>query len=97
MTEKKEYQRSVRMTPTVYNYVDKQEGNGFNEKFEKLVIMLMKQEQEIKRRIKEREKTLDRLNKEIALKDSINQDLDNIKWNIDTLLSKAKLINDKYK
>lgn len=97
MTEKKEYQRSIRMTKTVFYYVNAYEGNGFNEKFEMLVLSLMKQEQEIKRRIKEREKTLDRLNKEIALKDSINQDLDNIKWNIDTLLSKAKLINDKYK
>lgn len=36
LKEKKEYSRSIRMTQTIKNYVEQTEGNGFNDKLEKL-------------------------------------------------------------
>ena len=37
-SEKKEFMRSIRMTKTIKEYVEQAEGNGFNDKFEKLVL-----------------------------------------------------------
>lgn len=37
-SEKKEFMRSIRMTKTIKDYVEQAEGNGFNDKFEKLVL-----------------------------------------------------------
>lgn len=51
--ETKSISKSVRMTPTVFNIVDKFEGNGFNEKFENLVLFCLREENNIKNAIKE--------------------------------------------
>jgi len=42
--EKKEYRRTIRMTPTIQKYVEKQPGNGFNQQFENMVIYCMERE-----------------------------------------------------
>lgn len=63
--ENKIHARSVRMTPTVYEYVNGFEGNGFNEKLENLVLFCMREENELKERIR----TL--TERENALRDSI--------------------------
>ena len=43
LKEKKEYSRSIRMTQTIKNYVEQTEGNGFNDKLEKLVDVYKRQ------------------------------------------------------
>lgn len=56
----KSISKSVRMTPTVFDMVDKFEGNGFNEKFENLVLFCLKEESEIKKAIKEQKVSYER-------------------------------------
>ncbi len=58
--ETKSISKSVRMTPTVFNIVDKFEGNGFNEKFENLVLFCLREENNIKKAIKEQKAVYDR-------------------------------------
>ncbi len=47
----KNIQKSIRMTDEVFNIVDKMNGDGFNEKFENLVLKYKKEEKEIQKRI----------------------------------------------
>lgn len=56
--------KSVRMTNEVLNYVESQEGKGFNEKFENMVLYAMKTE-------KDREHHIAILDEEIARKRDI--------------------------
>lgn len=58
--ETKSISKSVRMTPTVFNIVDKFKGNGFNEKFENLVLFCLQEEKNIKIAIKEQKAIYDR-------------------------------------
>lgn len=60
--------KSVRMTDEVFKYVESQEGKGFNEKFENMVLFAMKTEQDRKNRIAY-------LDAEIARKQDILQSL----------------------
>lgn len=53
--EKKTISRSIRMTETVYNIVNKYGGNGFNEKFENMVLYCFREEKRIKAAIKEQQ------------------------------------------
>ncbi len=53
--EKKTISRSIRMTQTVYDIVNKYEGNGFNEKFENMVLYCFREENRIKAAIKEQQ------------------------------------------
>ena len=50
--EKKSISRSVRMTQTVYDIVDSFEGNGFNEKFQNLVLYCFKEKEKVRKDIK---------------------------------------------
>lgn len=58
--ETKSISKSVRMTPAVFDMVDKFEGNGFNEKFENLVLFCLKEESNIRTAIKEKKALYDR-------------------------------------
>lgn len=55
MNEKKVNSRSVRMTNTVKDFVEAQEGNGFNEKFENMVLFCKAKLPEIEKQISEKE------------------------------------------
>lgn len=50
--EKKSISRSVRMTPTVYDIVDSFEGNGFNEKFQNIVLYCFKEKEKVRKDIR---------------------------------------------
>lgn len=60
--------KSVRLTDEVFSYVQSFEGNGFNEKFENLVLFCMKSE-------KAKRERLDLLDKRIAEKSSVMDSL----------------------
>lgn len=61
--------KSVRLSDEVYNYVIKYpDGDGFNQKFENLVLFTMKSERERKMR-------LEQLDREISVKISFLKDL----------------------
>ena len=83
MNEKKEYSRSIRMTDTVRKHVESFSGNGFNEKFENMVLFCKEQQADIEAQIKEKQKYLNELNSDIAKKRKISSSLDHIKYYID--------------
>lgn len=83
---KKNVAKSVRMTDEVFNYVDSFEGNGFNEKFENLVLTMFKTENELKRRISEHEALLRRLHSEYMEKRKILDKISSVQYNIDCIL-----------
>lgn len=67
---KKKNQKCIRMTDEVLQYIENFEGNGFNQKFENLVLFCMKKEESKRQRInylddeiKVRQKFLDCLGK----------------------------------
>jgi len=90
--EKKEYVRSIRMTKTVQKYVEKQEGNGFNQKFENMVLFCMKRETDLKKRIAQHEKSLDELNKRISATQSIVWDIEKMKNQVQAVIRTAENI-----
>lgn len=51
MDNRKSINKSVRLTPKVYNYIESYQGNGFNEKFENIILEAMELEEERKKRI----------------------------------------------
>lgn len=51
MSEKKSINKSIRLSPKVYNYIDSYPGNGFNEKFENIILESMEFEDERKQRL----------------------------------------------
>jgi predicted RNase H-like nuclease (RuvC/YqgF family) len=66
MKEPKSISRSIRMTETVHDYVQRQIGTGFNQKFENLVHRFQCEEAELDRRIKEKKKLLLELDKKTS-------------------------------
>ncbi len=51
MSERKSINKSIRISPKIYNYIDSHPGNGFNEKFENIILEAMEFEDERKRRM----------------------------------------------
>lgn len=49
--EKKSISKSIRLTPTVYNYICSYPGNGFNEQFENIILEAKEFEDDRKRKI----------------------------------------------
>lgn len=64
----KNVQKSIRISEDVLKYIEKQEGNGFNEKLCNMVLYCMEHEAEIKKRVKAAEKRLEFVEKQISEK-----------------------------
>ncbi|MDO5391692.1 MAG: hypothetical protein Q4F24_11480 [Eubacteriales bacterium] len=87
---KKSVAKSVRMTEQVYEYIQRQEGNGFNEKFESMVLYAMESEADLQQRlafldqqIADREKKLcERIAQYQKLNESIRSLLDSFSRSI---------------
>ena len=56
MCEKKSKARSIRMTETVEKYVMSHPGDGFNQKFENIILHFKEDEPALDKRIKEKKK-----------------------------------------
>lgn len=41
--ELKSIQKTIRLTETVYDYINSMEGDGFNQKFENAILILMEE------------------------------------------------------
>lgn len=87
MKEKKTIQKSIRMTPRVNDYVNQFSGEGFNEKFENLVLFVMEREQTINQKINAANNHLDALNKEIRRKNEIVSILQRIEFQVNHLIN----------
>lgn len=69
----KNINKSVRLSNEVYEYVNEFQGNGFNEKFENIVVFCMKTEVERKKRLDDIEKMIKSRSEQL---ENINRDLD---------------------
>ena len=64
---KKSIAKSVRLTQEVFDYIDQQAGNGFNEKFENIILEAKKGESKRKKEIARLDKEIEKLRKKEAL------------------------------
>lgn len=87
MKEKKTVQKSIRMTQRVNDYVNQFSGEGFNEKFENLVLFCMEHEQNIKSNINTATQRLQALDKQIQKKREILSKLQRIETQVNYLLN----------
>ncbi len=90
--EKKEFQRSVRLTKTVQEYVEAQKGEGFNEKFENMVLFCMQEEAAIQKRIDERKAQLRKLDNNISKVQGFLSAIDRMRWNVESAINSAEAI-----
>jgi hypothetical protein len=87
---RKEIAKSIRMTNEVYKFVDGFKGEGFNEKFENLVLFCLREEKELQKRIKEQQKTYTANEKRLDLQRKTLTDLENIARSVSLLLDISK-------
>ena len=78
MNGKKDIQKSVRMTQQVYDFIEKTTGDGFNQKFENLVLSFMTSESEHEKKIKFLEKQYNDLFSSVKDLTKIERDLTRI-------------------
>lgn len=64
---KKSIAKSVRLTQEVYDYIDQSAGNGFNEKFENIILEAKTGESKRKQEIARLDKKIEKLRKKEAL------------------------------
>lgn len=74
----KNIQKSIRISEEVAAYIEKQEGNGFNEKFCNMVLYCMEHESEIKKKVTSAEKRLSIVEKQINEKYKLLEQLESI-------------------
>lgn len=74
----KNIQKSIRISEDVAKYIEKQEGNGFNEKFCNMVLYCMEHEAEIKKKVTAAEKRLEIVEKRIDEKHKLLEQLESI-------------------
>lgn len=79
MKDKKSIIRSVRMTPTVHDYVQKMEGKSFNDKFNRMIIFCMTREKMAHEQVKELEKKQADLKNQIMEEEQFLKYLDEIR------------------
>lgn len=78
------------MTNTVKEFVEGQEGQGFNEKFENMVLFCMENLPEIEKQIAAKQKHLKELSTKISKQQNIINEIDSMKWNIEQVINRAK-------
>lgn len=61
----KNVQKSIRISEEVAAYIEKQEGNGFNEKLCNMVLYCMEREAEVKKTVAEAEERLKYVSRQI--------------------------------
>lgn len=100
--EKKSISRSVRMTQTVYDIVDSFEGNGFNEKFQNLVLYCFKEKEKVRKDIKfmhdranrnekEYQKRMEQNSRKLESQQGILNKLNSVAYYVDILLKECDI------
>lgn len=85
MKENKVHSRSIRMTETVRNFVESRPGNGFNDKFENMVLYCMSELPKLNKTIEERKKRLQAINDAINKLSEFKSDLEKIIWYVESV------------
>ncbi len=78
MNQPKNVQKSIRISEDVLKYIEKQEGNGFNEKLCNMVLYFMEHEANIKKKAAAAEKRLEVIEKRILEKEELLEKLESI-------------------
>lgn len=83
----KDIAKSIRLSQEVFGYINEYRGNGFNEKFENIILDYQKQEKEIQKRIEIERKEIMQLI--VQARDAVDgvRELRNIKWNVDNCMN----------
>ena len=74
----KNVQKSIRISEDVLKYIEKQEGNGFNEKLCNMVLYCMEHEADIKKKVTAAENRLEVVEKQICEKRDLLEKLESI-------------------
>ena len=74
----KNVQKSIRISENVAKYIEKQEGNGFNEKLCNMVLYCMEHEADIRKKISAAENRLEFVEKRIREKGELLEKLESI-------------------
>ena len=61
----KNISKSVRLSKKVFDYIESFEGEGFNQKFENLVLFVMKEEEQKRKRLAELDKLISTRSEEL--------------------------------
>ena len=78
MNQPKNVQKSIRISEDVLKYIEKQEGNGFNEKLCNMVLYCMEHEADRKKKVSAAEKRLEVVEKQIGEKEELLEKLESI-------------------
>lgn len=92
MGERKDYSRSIRMTESIRKYVEQQNGDGFNQKFENMVLLCMEKQPQLEAEIKKRERDLEYLNRQIAEKRGMLFMLEGIQTSLERVFKQTKQV-----
>ena len=79
----KNISKSIRLSKKVFDYIDSFEGDGFNQKFENIIIFAMEHEKEYTKKIKELDYILSLRNDELS---DINQKLEKARFETKKIL-----------
>ncbi|MBD5144998.1 MAG: hypothetical protein HDT21_03665 [Ruminococcus sp.] len=74
----KSVQKSIRISEDVAKYIEKQDGNGFNEKLCNMVLYCMEHEADINKKVASAEKRLEFVDKQISEKHKLLEQLESI-------------------
>ena len=85
--EKKDFQRTIRMTQTTKDILLEQEGQGLNEKFQNLVYKAHLKENELDQQIQEKEAHLKKLQLNIYNANATLTKLEEVKYHIEQILA----------
>lgn len=89
----KEIAKSIRLSREVFEYIDGYRGNGFNEKFENIILDYQKVEKDLQARIKARKKELDIWTKRVNAVAEIVKNLESMKWRVNDCLHRVQDIS----
>ena len=95
MKEPKSISRSIRMTETVYTYVNQHIGDGFNQKFENICHRFMWEEAELDRRIEEKRKLLAEQTDKIRDIQSAIKSAEDLSWMLERTKTDIRNLNSK--
>lgn len=63
----KNISKSIRLSQKVFDYIDSYEGDGFNQKFENIILFAMEQEEVKCKRLEELDNLIDVRSKELSV------------------------------
>lgn len=89
----KEIAKSIRLSREVFEYIDSYRGNGFNEKFENIILDYQKAEKDIQARIKARKKELELWEKQVHKAAGNVRRLQNLSWRVDQIIEHLEQID----